>query len=230
MKSQPNLRLIYFRLRALAEAAQMMMRYSNLKYSYEMSFAFYKKPWQEAKSDAPFNQLPLLVVDNNVHIWQSNSIIRYLAPLTGTMPKDSLIAAQVDAIFETTHSLFFPLNPTVNVFVGEKHETHKTQFLNSFPSTLKNFNRQLEKLSDGPFFLGEKPYYCDFSAYHHFSLAKILDPNILDPHSRVIKLMNEFEKLPNIKSYLETRPELIDVGIDPKMIINGEKVKTTSES
>ena len=132
MKSQPNIRLIYFRLRALTEAAQMMMHYSNLKYSYEMSLEFFKKPWSEAKKDAPFNQLPLLIVDNKVHIWQSNSIIRYLAQLTGTMPKDSLMAAQADAIFESTHALFFPLNPTVNVFVGEQHETHKTQFLNSF--------------------------------------------------------------------------------------------------
>ena len=172
----------------------------------------------------------MLIVDNKLHIWQSNSIIRYLAPLTGTMPKDSLMAAQADAIFETTHTLFFPLNPTVNVFVGEQHETHKTQFLNSFPTTLKNFSRQLEKLSNGPFFLGGKPYYCDFSAYHHFSLAKILDPNILDPYPRVNQLINEFEKLPNIQKYLETRPELIDVGVGHKMIVKGEKVKTTSES
>ena len=42
--------------------------------------------------------------------------------------------------------------------------------------------------------------------------------------------MNEFEKLPNIQKYLETRPELIDVGVAPKMIVKGEKVKTTSES
>ena len=59
---------------------------------------------------------------------------------------------------------------------------------------------------------------------------KILDPNILDLHPRVNQLMSEFEKLPNIKHYLETRPELIDVGIAPKMIVNGKKVKTTSES
>ena len=38
--------------------------------------------------------------------------------------------------------------------------------------------------------------------------------------------MEEFEKLNNIKSYLQNRPQLIDIGVSPKMIINGEEFKT----
>ena len=38
--------------------------------------------------------------------------------------------------------------------------------------------------------------------------------------------MDEFEKLRNISEYLKNRPELIEIGESPKMIINGEKLKT----
>ena len=223
---KPDLKLIYFKLRALAETPQMMMEYAGLNYSYVMAEDYFKKSWEEAKNDAPFNQLPLLVVNENTEIWQSNSIVRFLAPLTGTMPNDRLVAAQVDAIFESTHELFFPLNPTVNVVTGEQHNALKKQFLEAFPRKLKNFSRQFERLSGGPFFFGEKPYYCDFSAYHHFSLAKILDPEVLSGYSRVTSFMEAFEKLPKVDEYLEKRPEIIDVGASPKLIIDGIKYET----
>ena len=223
---KPDLKLIYFKLRALAEAPQMMMEFGGLNYSYIMAEDFFKKPWEEAKNHTPFNQLPLLIVNNTTEIWQSNSIVRFLAPLTGTMPNDRLVAAQVDSIFESTHELFFPLNPTVNVVTGEQHNALKKQFLEMFPRKLKNFSRQFERLSDGPFFFGKTPYYCDFSAYHHFSLAKILDPKVLNGYSRVISFMEAFEKLPRVDDYLEKRPEIIDVGTSPKLIINGIKYET----
>ena len=223
---KPDLKLIYFKLRALAETPQMMMEYAGLNYSYIMAEDYFKKSWEEAKNDAPFNQLPLLIVNEKTEIWQSNSIVRFLAPLTGTMPDDRLVAAQVDAIFESTHELFFPLNPTVNVVTGEQHKALKKQFLEAFPRKLKNFSRQFERLSDGPFFFGDKPYYCDFSAYHHFSLAKILDPEVLNGYSRVTSFMKAFEKLPKVDEYLEKRPEIIDVGTSPKLIIDGIEYET----
>ena len=178
MNEFPKLQLIYFNLRALAEAPQMMMRYAKVPYSYEMSWDYFDKPWSEAKPDVAFGQLPLLVVDQAVHIWQSGAIVRYLAKLTRTIPDDPLLAAQVDAVFDSTQELFPPLNPTVNVIVGELHQQRKENFLNSFPETLKNFARQLERtivrvdgqwVRLGPFFFGSRPYYCDFAAYHHFS-------------------------------------------------------------
>ena len=223
---KPDLKLIYFKLRALAETPQMMMEYAGLNYSYIMAEDYFKKSWEEAKNDAPFNQLPLLIINNNTEIWQSNSIVRFLAPLTGTMPNDRLVAAQVDSIFESTHELFFPLNPTVNVVTGEQHNVLKKQFLEAFPRKLKNFSRQFERLSDGPFFFGEKPYYCDFSAYHHFSLAKILDQEVMNGYPKIISFMKAFEKLPKVDEYLEKRPEIIDVGTSPKLIIDGIKYET----
>ena len=221
MSKQPKLELIYFNLRALAESPQMMMHYAGVKYRYEMAWDYYGKPWSEAKPDVPFGQLPVLVVNDTVHIWQSGAIVRYLSKLAGCMPEDPLLAAQVDSVFEQTQELFAPLNPTVNVKIGEEHLKFKTMFLSSFPGILKNFARQLELSEEGAYFFGSQPYYCDFSVYHHFSLATILQQDILNAFPSILNFMAAVEKLPGVKEYLASRPGIIDVGIAPKLIIDG---------
>ena len=221
MSEQPKLELIYFIVRALAESPQMMMRYAGVEYRYEMAWDYYGKPWSEAKLEVAFGQLPVLVVNDTVHIWQSGAIVRYLAKLTGTMPKEPLLAARVDAVFEQTQELFASLNPTVNIRIGEEHLKFKEMFLSSFPGILKNFARQLEHSDEGPYFFGSKPYYCDFSAYHYFSLATILQQDILNAYPSVLDFMAAVENLSGVKEYLTSRPEIIDVGTAPKLIIDG---------
>ena len=221
MSEQPKLELIYFIVRALAESPQMMMRYAGIEYRYEMAWDYYGKPWSEAKLEVAFGQLPVLVVNDTVHIWQSGAIVRYLAKLTGTMPKEPLLAARVDAVFEQTQELFASQNPTVNIRIGEEHLKFKEMFLSSFPGILKNFARQLEHSDEGPYFFGSKPYYCDFSAYHYFSLATILQQDILNAYPSVLDFMAEVENLSGVKEYLASRPEIIDVGTAPKLIIDG---------
>ena len=221
MSKQPKLELIYFNLRALAEPPQMMMHYAGVKYRYKMAWDYYGKPWPEAKPEVPFGQLPLLVVNDTVHIWQSGAIVRYLAKLAGFMHGDPVLAAQVDAVFEQTQELFAPLNPTVNVKIGEEHLKFKTMFLSSFPGILKNFARQLELSEGGAYFFGSQPYYCDFSAYHHFSLATILQQDILNAYPSVLHFMAEVENLSGVKEYLASRPGIIDTGTAPKLIVDG---------
>ena len=230
MSKQPKLELIYFNLRALAAPPQMMMHYAGVKYLYKMAWDYYGKPWSEAKLEIAFGQLPVLVVNDTVHIWQSGAIVRYLAKLTGTMPEDPLLAARVDAVFEQTQELFAPLNPTVNIKIGEEHLKFKEMFLNSFPGILKNFARQLEHSEEGPYFFGSKPYYCDFSAYHHFSLATILQQDILNAYPSVLDFMAAVENLSGVKEYLASRPGIIDVGTAPKLIIDGIAQPTGTKS
>ena len=59
----PQLQLIYFNLRALCEAPQMMMQTAGIDYSYEMCWNYFGKPWSNIKQDIPFGQLPILIVD-----------------------------------------------------------------------------------------------------------------------------------------------------------------------
>ena len=152
MNTHPKLKLIYLNVRALAETPQMIMHYSNISYSYEMAWDYYGEPWINQKKNAPFNQLPILIINDKIQIWQSGAIVRYIANISNIIPKDSILLAYADAIFESTQELQSPLNPTVNLYTEEKFIESKNKLIgNILPKKFYNFERQLKKFS-GNFF------------------------------------------------------------------------------
>ena len=220
------MKLIYGNMRALCEAPQMMLHYADIPYEYKMVWDYYGSSWAEVKKDIIFNRLPILIINEDKYIWQSNTIIRYLSNLTKTKPSDEFQLAYCDAIFESTHEMFSPLNPTINMTFGEKYNSNKKKLLEDIlPNSLKNFEKLLQN-SSGNFFIGNDPYYCDFNAYHHFSMCLILDKNIFSNLPNINKFINNFEELNNIKKYLDIRPELVELGESPHFIIDGKKIPT----
>ena len=126
-----SLKLIYFKMRALAEAPQMLMKFADLNYEYLISWDYFDDDWEMVKPTIPFQQLPILVVDDEHQIAQSTSIMRFLQRLAGMEIEDPVVAAKADAILESAQELFRPLNPTVNFAVGEDFESKKNScFLN----------------------------------------------------------------------------------------------------
>ena len=221
-----KLQLIYFNLRALCEAPRMMLHQSNISYSYEMAWNYFKKPWREVKQEIIFHRLPLLIVDEEIEIWQSNAISRYIAKLTNNIPKDDVMAAYADSIFESAHDLFFPLNPTINIFTGDNHINHKKKLIEDIlPRAFINFNKLIDKF-EGNFFLGERAYYCDYNVFHHLSLALLIDENILNNYPKLNKFMSDFASQNGIKKYLDSRPQLVGIGIQPKVIIDEKQYAT----
>lgn len=221
-----KLQLIYFNLRALCEAPRMMLHQSNISYSYEMAWNYFKKPWREVKQDIIFHRLPLLIVDEEIEIWQSNAISRYIAKLTNNIPKDDVMAAYADSIFESAHDLFFPLNPTINIFTGDNHINNKKKLIEDIlPRAFINFNKLIDKF-EGNFFLGERAYYCDYNVFHHLSLALLIDENILNNYPKLNKFMIDFASQNGIKKYLDSRPQLVGIGIQPKVIIDEKQYAT----
>jgi len=221
-----DLKLIYGNMRALCEAPQMMLHYADIPYEYKMVWDHYGSSWAEVKKDIIFNRLPILIINEDKYLWQSNTIIRYLSNLTKTKPSDEFQLAYCDAVFESTHEMFSPLNPTINMTFGEKYNSNKKKLLEDIlPNSLNNFEKLLQT-SSGNFFIGNNPFYCDFNAYHHFSMCLILDYNIFSNFPNIKKFINNFEKLNNIKNYLDGRPELVELGKSPHFLIDGKKIPT----
>jgi len=221
-----DLKLIYGNMRALCEAPQMMLHYADIPYEYKMVWDHYGSNWAEVKKDIIFNRLPILIINEDKYLWQSNTIIRYLSNLTKTKPSDEFQLAYCDAVFESTHEMFSPLNPTINMTFGEKYNSNKKKLLEDIlPNSLNNFEKLLQN-SSGNFFIGNDPFYCDFNACHHFSMCLILDKNIFSNFPNLKKFINNFEKLNNIKNYLDSRPELVELGKSPHFLIDGKKIPT----
>ena len=221
-----DLKLIYGNMRALCEAPQMMLHYADIPYEYKMVWDHYGSSWAEVKKDIIFNRLPILIINEDKYLWQSNTIIRYLSNLTKTKPSDEFQLAYCDAVFESTHEMFSPLNPTINMTFGEKYNSNKKKLLEDIlPNSLNNFEKLLQN-SSGNFFIGNDPFYCDFNAYHHFSMCLILDKNIFSNFPNLKKFINNFEKLNNVNNYLNGRPELVELGKSPHFLIDGKKIPT----
>ena len=208
-------------MRALAEAPQLLMHYADIKYNYIMSWDYYDKEWQEVKPRIPFKQLPMIVVEDEHEICQSIAILNFIENIAGLKLNDPVKEAKANAILQSAQELFLPLNPAINFAVGEDFAKRRDDML---PFLLTRFG-ELEKiinLNGGKFFIDDTPRACDFAVFHHLDLSRKLDGKIIKDFPRLEKFLDDIASLSSIESYLSERPELIDVSIEPKLVINGK--------
>ena len=215
-----KLELIYFKMRALAEAPRLLFHYTNIEYEDVMSWDYYGKDWSEVKPNIPFKQLPMLMVDRKHEICQSMAIMTFIEYLAGINIPDPILNAKANAIMQSAQELFMPLNPTVNFATGEKFKKKRedmTPFLMSRFEDLENVIKE----NDKKFFILDEPRACDFAAFHHLDLSKMLNPKLIKKFPRLEKFLEDIMYIDSVKSYLDKRPELIDVSIEPKLVLDG---------
>jgi glutathione S-transferase len=219
------LKLVYFKMRALAEAPQLLLEYSGLEYEYLMSWDHFDDVWSKVKPMIPFQQLPMMEVGDGTQICQSIAILQYIENRSGLSISDPIKAAEAMAILQSAQELFAPLNPTVNFATGDDFLTKRDAMREGLKSRFADLARCLEKY-DGKYFIDDTPRAAEFAAYHHFDLSRYLDPEILNSFPRLLQFINDIESINSISSYLENRPKLVDVGIEPKLIIDGKAQPT----
>ena len=215
-----KLELIYFKMRALAEAPRLLLHYTELDYKDIMSWDYYGKEWSEIKSKVPFRQLPMLVVDQKDEICQSIAILTFIEKIAGMEISDPILNAKANAVMQSAQELFMPLNPTINFSVGDRFKKKREDIMPFLNSRFEDLERAL-KDNDKKFYVDDKPRACDFAVYHHLDLSKLLDPKLINKFPRLEKFIEDIESIETVKSYLNSRAELIDVGVEPKLVIDG---------
>jgi glutathione S-transferase len=59
----------------------------------------------------PFNQVPILILDNGAVIAQSGAILRYIGTLAGLYPRDNLeLSAVIDSLFDQHQDMMMGVN------------------------------------------------------------------------------------------------------------------------
>ena len=208
-------------MRALAEAPQLLMHYADIEYNYIMSWDYYDKEWQEVKSQIPFKQLPMIVVDDEHEICQSIAILNFIQNIAGLRLEDPVQEAKANAILQSAQELFLPLNPAVNFAVGDDFVKRRDDMLPFLQTRFEELEKIIN-LNGGRFFIDDTPRACDFAVFHHLDLSRKLDGKIIKDFPRLEKFLDDIASLSSIESYLSERPELIDVSIEPKLVINGK--------
>ena len=223
--AQPRYDLVYFNIRAFAEPIRMLLHHRGLAYRYWMPWDYFGKPWAEAKQDVAFGEVPVLVVDGGTMLWESAAIMRYLAHGTSLMPDDTITRAVADACLDSTKRFVMPVDAVVNMRSGERFEREKTETLAAMPGMLAPFVRQLET-SGGPFLTGGSPNYADLTFFHHLDLMLLLDPGLCERFPPLGIFRSAILELDGLAGYLETRPVLTGVGVDPRIELNGVPTST----
>ena len=215
-----KLELIYFKMRALAEGPRLLFNYTEIEYDDVMSWDYYGKDWSEIKPNIPFKQLPMLIVDKKYEICQSMAIMTFVENLAGISITDQILNAKANAIMQSAQELFMPLNPTVNFATGEKFKKKREDMLPFLMSRFEDLEKAIKE-NDKKFFIVDEPRACDFVVFHHLDLSKMLDPLIIKKFPRLEKFLEDLMSIESVRSYLDNRHELIDVSVEPKLVIDG---------
>ena len=219
------LKLVYFKMRALAEAPQLLLNYCKINYEYIMSWDHFDDEWSNVKPKLAFKQLPMMEVEDGTQICQSIAILQYIENLGGLKISDPVKAAEATAVLQSAQELFAPLNPTVNFAVGQDFNKKRDSMRVNLESRFSDLARYLDK-HEGRYFIDDTPRAAEFACFHNLDLSKELDPEILKKFPRLIKFVKDIEDIDTVSKYLKNRPELVGVGTEPKLVINGTEHPT----
>ena len=219
------LKLVYFKMRALAEAPQLLLNYCKINYEYIMSWDHFDDEWSNVKPKLAFKQLPMMEVEDGTQICQSIAILQYIENLGGLKISDPVKAAEATAVLQSAQELFAPLNPTVNFAVGQDFNNKRDSIRVNLESRFSDLARYLDK-HEGRYFIDDTPRAAEFACFHNLDLSKELDPEILKKFPRLIKFVKDIEDIDTVSKYLKNRPELVGVGTEPKLVINGTEHPT----
>ena len=198
----------------------MLMRCYQVDYQYVMSWDHFDDHWSNVKPRIPFKQLPILELDDGTQIGQSIAILNYIESIAGIEIADPVKSAEASSILQSAQELFAPLNPTVNFAVGDDFESKRLAMRPDLESRFSDLERYLNKY-EGKYFIDDTPRAAEFALFHHLDLSKKLDPDLLSNFPRLLQFIADVEGITAILEYLQTRPELVNVGVEPNLIING---------
>jgi len=146
----------------------------------------------------PFGQLPVLD-HNGVRIAQSVAIARYLAKLYGLYGKTAIEGAQADMIVDG----FIDLNSSPNKTDEEKAKFQST----ALPKWLGHFEKILGSNHEGKgFFVGDSITYADILSFNLLGNYTKANASCLDNTPLLKAHYKRIGDRPNIKAWVEKRP------------------------
>jgi glutathione S-transferase len=190
-------KLQYFRGRGRAQAIRYLTLDNGLELQEEVvDFS----NWPALKPQTPLGQLPVFT-DGDLHLGQSNAILRYLARKHGLYGKNDKEAALIDMINDQQEDI----RATYLRLIYLEYDTGKDAYIKNLPNHLAIFEKFLGAHSGGSgFFVGDKISFADYTIFDLLDILEVLAPQILDGFPKLKEFHSRIASHEKIAKYRAT--------------------------
>ncbi|CAD6195270.1 unnamed protein product [Caenorhabditis auriculariae] len=202
----PHYKLTYFPIRGAGEGSRQIFALAGQEFEDNR---VPREQWLTLKPTAPFGQMPYLEFDGK-KLAQSYAINRYLARQFGFAGKSAFEEALVDSLADHLKDHMSECRPYFVVFAGfGEGDVDKLRRETLAPAVTKNyafFTKFLKENGSG-FLVGSSVTWVDLLVAQHTADLLKNSPEVLDAFPEVKAHQQKIHSIPNIKKWLETRPE-----------------------
>ncbi len=146
----------------------------------------------------PNAKVPVLVLDDGRYLWESNTILNYLAEGSVWLPTDAFERAKVlqwQSFEQYSYEPYIAVARTINLYLGLP-EARKDEYYAKQEGGHKALKIMDEHLSCHSFFVDERATIADISLYAYTHVADEGGFN-LSSYSNILRWLKDFQWLPD---------------------------------
>eukprot|EP00386_Alphamonas_edax_P003742 GDKI01011303.1.p1 GENE.GDKI01011303.1~~GDKI01011303.1.p1 ORF type:complete len:238 (-),score=75.52 GDKI01011303.1:229-942(-) len=208
-------KLVYFQARGRAEIIRLIFAQAKVEYDdvrfREPPHAMEDFDRLKRTVELPFDQVPILEIDG-VLLAQSQAIVRYVARKYGLMGQNEVENGLADMIMCGTEDFRQKFTQVMFAKTEQERDHQLLMFKNEvLPKWACYFQKILRRNATTPggsqWFVGSRLTYADLAVYDLMSTISVRLPGAFDAFEALKNHYANVEALPNIKKWLETRPD-----------------------
>lgn len=162
------------------------------------------KDWAARKEQMPFGAVPVLTVEGEGVLAQSNAILTYIGSKYGLRPTELFQAAHHDSVMEAVEEMRFKLWSTLRQ--GNTDEEKKAVRLELVAGPLTTWAAQIEAQIRGPFVCGEQIQVADLKLWSicQWLVSGVIDfvpTNVLAPYNKLMSIHFKVAAEPKIAAF-----------------------------
>lgn len=160
------------------------------------------KDWPSKKPSTPFGAMPVIEIEGEGVLAQSNAILGLIGTRHGLLPNDDFKAAQHRAILNAVEDLNMRIGSTMRIEDDEEKKKERQELAEGY---MKDWANNMEKQIQGPFVAGENITVADVKL---FVLVNWIKKGVLDHIPK--NYFDNFSKLNTLFTAVATHPKVVE--------------------
>ncbi|RLN93483.1 hypothetical protein BBJ28_00008657 [Nothophytophthora sp. Chile5] len=210
----PKLKLKYFDFPGRGDPIRMVLKIGGIPFE---DVRIPRDEFNATKASLPFQQLPVLEVDDEEPVIQSVAILRYAATLAGLYPtNDPLAALRIDELLAVIDEAYN--SPVWGVIFAEQDpakqlELHKPLVIDTFPKMVRLLDKRIGDWG-GPYSTGKDFNVADVAVYVVLVYIKggrlpFVPSTLLGPYKNLARVYDLVDAHPTIVVWNKAYPQFV---------------------